>query len=224
MNKNIVLHSENKFGMNYIVYSPDNCEGLPMIVYLHGAGERGTVLEHLYRHGIAKLMNNGLELPAVVVCPQCPTWAVWDNVVDDVKGIIDTVAEEYSVDMSRITLTGSSMGGYGTFMMGLTYSNFFAGIAPVAGGGMSWRAGRLRKTPVLAVHGVKDGAVPFVCSQLMVDNLKNAGGNVELIALKNFDHNDGIDFAYRNTKLISWLLAQKRTDFEYVPDICEDCF
>lgn len=224
MNKKTVLHNENGFGMNYLVYYPEKYENLPMIVYLHGAGERGTAVDHLYRHGIAKLMNMGLELPAVVLCPQCPAWAVWDNVVDGVKGIIDHVSDEYKADMSKITVTGSSMGGYGTFMMGLTYPNFFAGIAPVAGGGMSWRAGRLRKTPVLAVHGVKDGAVPFVCSQLMVDGLKNSSGNAELLSLKNFDHNDGIDFAYRSTKLISWLLAQKRTDFEYVPDICEDCF
>ena len=224
MNLKTYLHNENGFGMNFLVYYPENFRNLPMIVYLHGAGERGTVIDHLYRHGIAKMMHNGLEIPAVVVCPQCPAWAVWDNVVDKVKGLIDFVAAEFSVDMSRITVTGSSMGGYGTFMMGLTYPNFFAGIAPVAGGGMSWRAGRLRKTPVLAVHGEKDGAVPFVCSQLMVENLKSGGGNIELISLKNFDHNDGIDFAYRCTKLISWLLAQKRTDFDYVPDICEDCF
>ncbi len=224
MNKKVILHNTSEFGMNCLVYSPVNCENLPMIVYLHGAGERGTVIEHLYRHGLAKMMNNGLDIPAVVVCPQCPAWAVWDNVVDKVKGLIDSVAKEFSVDMSRITVTGSSMGGYGTFMMGLTYPNFFAGIAPVAGGGMSWRAIRLRNTPVLAVHGVKDGVVPFIYSELMVDILKNSCRNVELISLKNFDHNDGIDFAYRCTKLISWLLAQKRKDFDYVQDVCEDCF
>ncbi len=224
MNKKVILHNTSEFGMNCLVYSPENCENLPMIVYLHGAGERGTVIEHLYRHGLAKMMNSGLDIPAVVVCPQCPAWAVWDNVVDKVKGLIDSVAKEFSVDMSRITVTGSSMGGYGTFMMGLTYPNFFAGIAPVAGGGMSWRAIRLRNTPVLAVHGVKDGVVPFIYSELMVDILKNSGRNVELISLKNFDHNDGIDFAYRCTKLISWLLAQKRKDFDYVQDVCEDCF
>lgn len=223
MKKRVYLWDENEFGMNFLVYHPEKCENLPLIVYLHGAGERGTVVEHLFRHGLAKMMNNGLELPAVVLCPQCPAWAVWDNVVDKVKEVIDFVAAEFSVDLSRITITGSSMGGYGTFSMGLTYPNFFAGIAPVAGGGMSWRAVRLRNTPVLAIHGEKDTLVPFVCSQLMVDNLKNSG-NVEFLSLKNFGHNDGIDFAYRNTKLISWLLAQKRTNFEYVPDVCEDCF
>lgn len=223
MKKRVYLWDENEFRMNFLVYHPEKCENLPLIVYLHGAGERGTVVEHLFRHGLAKMMNNGLELPAVVLCPQCPAWAVWDNVVDKVKEVIDFVAAEFSVDLSRITITGSSMGGYGTFSMGLTYPNFFAGIAPVAGGGMSWRAVRLRNTPVLAIHGEKDTLVPFVCSQLMVDNLKNSG-NVEFLSLKNFGHNDGIDFAYRNTKLISWLLAQKRTNFEYVPDVCEDCF
>ena len=224
MNKIICPHNENEFGMNFILFTPEKFENLPLIVYLHGAGERGTAVEHLYRHGLAKMMNNGLELPAVVVCPQCPAWAVWDNVVNKVKDLIDYVAAKFFVDMSKITITGSSMGGYGTFSMGLTYPNFFAVIAPVAGGGMSWRAARLRNTPVLAIHGEKDSAVPFVCSQLMVDNLRNAGGNVQLICLENFDHNDGIDFAYHSTKLIPWLLEQKRTDFDYVPDVCEDCF
>ena len=212
--------------MNYLLSLPEDnsAESLGLIVMLHGAGERGVNVANVYRHGIPELVAEGREIPAILLFPQCPAWAVWDNVVDRVKGLIDSIAKDFSVDMSRITITGSSMGGYGSFAMGLSYPNFFAGIAPVAGGGMSWRAGRLRKTPVLAIYGEKDGAVPFVCSELMVNNLKNAGGNVEFISLKNFDHNDGIDFAYRSTKLISWLLAQKRTSFDYVPDICEDCF
>jgi predicted peptidase len=116
------------------------------------------------------------------------------------------------------------MGGYGTFMMGLTYSNFFAGIAPVAGGGMSWRAAKLRTTPVFAYHGDKDDCVPLVYSELMTNVLKANGGRVELRVLEGYGHCDGIDCAYENTDLIEKLFSCRRTDFARVPEICEEMF
>lgn len=217
-------YNENKFNMNYTVFYPDEYKDLPLIVYLHGAGERGTDISHIYRHAIPKLIKEGREIPAVVLAPQCPRQYVWDNVVENVKRIIDSVTEEFEIKADRISITGSSMGGFGTWMMGLTYPSFFAGIAPIAGGGMSWRALKLRSTPVLAIHGSVDDAVPIVYSQLMVDGVNNSGGKAELIALQNYSHNDGIDYAYRNTKLIEWLVAQRRTNFDYIPEICEEMF
>ena len=140
------------------------------------------------------------------------------------KGIIDSVVQEFDVQKDRITITGSSMGGFGTWMMGKTYGNFFAAIAPVAGGGMSWRAANLCTTPVLAVHGDQDTAVPIIYSELMVDSVNAFGGRAELISLKGFGHNDGIDFAYRNTKLIEWLLEQRRGNFEKVSETYSEFF
>lgn len=224
MNLKDYMYNENEFGMNYKVFYPDHYEDLPLIVYLHGAGERGTDSSHLYRHGIPKLISEGKEYPAVILCPQCPAFNVWDNIVDRVKGIIDSVAEEYHIKNDRIAITGSSMGGFGTWMMGKTYPMFFAGIAPVAGGGMSWRTPKLRTTPVFAVHGNQDDVVPFVYSQLMVNATNANGGRAELIELDGYGHNDGIDYAYRNTKLIDWLMNQRRTSFDYVPEVCEEMF
>lgn len=224
MNGKDYMYNENKFGMNYKVFYPDTYRELPLIVYLHGAGERGKDISHLYRHGIPKLMKEGTEIPAIVLAPQCPEWCVWDNVVDKVKAIIDCVVEEFGVSSDRICITGSSMGGFGTWMMGLTYPSFFAGIAPIAGGGMSWRTSKLSTTPVLAAHGVIDDVVPITYSRLMVDGVNQNGGNAELIELENYGHNDGIDYAYRNTKVIEWLLKQRRTDFAYVPEVCEEMF
>lgn len=218
MNVKDYTYDQNEFYMNYKVFYPDSYESLPLIVYLHGAGERGKKIDHLYRHGIPKLLDEGLEIPAVVLAPQCPEWCVWDNIVDRVKGIIDSVVREYGIKQDRISLTGSSMGGFGTWMMGKTYPDFFAGIAPIAGGGMSWRAPNLVSTPVLAAHGRLDDTVPIVYSQLMVDSLKENGGNAELIVLEGLGHNDGIEYAYRNTHVIQWLLAQRRTDFTPVPE------
>ena len=224
MKKIISLSSENSFNMNYEVFYPENFEDLPLLIYLHGAGERGGVLEHVERHAVPKLINEGREIPAVVLCPQCPEWAVWDNVVRDVKAVIDHVAEEFNIKSDRICITGSSMGGYGTWMMGKTYRNFFSAIGPVAGGGMAWRTSNLLTTPVLAVHGAADDDVLPVCTTLMVDGVLASGGHAELILLEGLGHNDGIDYAYRHTELIDWLLKQRRTNFDPVPENCSEYF
>lgn len=224
MNIKNCFYSDNKFGMNYFVAFPKEYEELPLIVYLHGAGERGKNIEHLYRHGIPKLLKEGKEYPAIILCPQCPEMYVWDNVVADLKGIIDSVVNECGVKNDRIAITGSSMGGFGTWMMGKTYPTFFSGIAPVAGGGMSWRTSKLVSTPVFAVHGTVDGAVPIVYSQLMVDGVNGYGGKATLLKLDDMGHNDGIDYAYRNTELIDWLIKQRRTNFDYIKEFCEDLF
>lgn len=224
MNKKEYAYNENEFNMNYKVFYPDDYKDLPLIVYLHGAGERGENSLHLYRHGVPKLIQEGREYPAVILCPQCPAFNVWDNVVEKLKGLIDSIAEEFKIKKDRIAITGSSMGGFGTWMMGLTYPAFFSGIAPVAGGGMSWRAAKLKTTPVFAVHGNADDVVPVVYSRLMTESVNNNGGRARLIELDQMAHNDGIDYAYRETELMDWLINQRRTDFEYVPEICEDMF
>lgn len=218
------LYNENEFGMNYKVFCPENYKDLPLLVYLHGAGERGKNIENLYRHGIPKLLNEGKEIAAVVLCPQCPEQYVWDNVVEKIKKIIDRVAEEFEIKKDRICITGSSMGGFGTWMMAKTYPSFFSAAAPVAGGGMSWRTPKLVTTPILAIHGTEDVTVPPIYSELMVNAVKDSGGNVEYIELEGYSHNDGIDYAYRNTKLIDWILEKRRENFEYVPEICESMF
>ena len=113
MRTKFVSAAENG-SMNYAVYYPDDYADLPLLVYLHGAGERGTEFDHLYRHGIPLLLQQGRTFPAVILIPQCPTEVVWCNIADKVKAIIDQVAAEFAIRPDRICLTGSSMGGYGT--------------------------------------------------------------------------------------------------------------
>lgn len=81
------------------------------------------------------------------MCPQCPSSLVWNNVVENLKIFIDEVIDEFSIMPDRISITSSSMGGFGTWEMALTYPNFFSGIAPVAGWGLSWRCKKLITTP-----------------------------------------------------------------------------
>lgn len=211
--------------LGYILSAPDVWDReLPFLIYLHGAGERGTVLEHLQRHAIPKMIHAGVQIPALVLCPQCPAGYVWNNVVRELKSLIDRIAVEYRIKPDRICLTGSSMGGYGTWEMAMTYRNFFSGIAPVCGGGMAWRAANLHTTPVRTWHGDADDVVTIASSREMVEAVNAWGGHATLHVLPGFSHNDGIEEVYTNTDLITWLLDCRRVDYSYVPEVCEEMF
>ena len=220
--KTYLSTDENK--MNYSVAFPDNYKDLPLIVYLHGAGERGKTFEHVFRHAIPKLIKEGREINAVVLIPQCPAQFIWNNMVKELKTIIDDVAKEYGILKDRIVLTGSSMGGYGTWETAMCYPETFAAIAPVAGGGVMWRTGKLKNVPVLAYHGEIDSIVLPSQSQIMVEYTIKNGGTAELNILKNLEHNEGIDYAYRETDLIERLISYRKTDFTHVPEPCEEYF
>jgi predicted peptidase len=185
------------------------------LIYLHGAGERGNGKDELYKvqkHALPKYAAAGKKFPFILLCPQCPGRIVWNNIVFELKALIDKVAEEYNADMGRIAITGISMGGFGTWEMGLTFSNYFCAIAPVCGGGLSWRCGNLVKTPVWAFHGDADGVVPPKNSIEMAESVNKNGGNAKLTLFHDVGH-DSWDNAYLETTVLDWILSQKREDF-----------
>lgn len=198
--------------MRYMISLPDSYSDdkkYPLMVALHGAGERGDDVSLVLVHGVAKYVEAGLKLDAIVIAPQCPDGMVWNALTVELKELIDFVASEYSVDADRISLTGLSMGGFGTWEMGISYPDFFCALAPVCGGGMSWRAGLIGKTPVWAFHGDCDNVVPKENSYMMVDSLKAKGGNVRLTVFHGVSHNSW-ESAYETTNVIEWLLSQNR--------------
>lgn len=220
-----VFLTQTEREMNYWLFLPnDYQENLPLIIYLHGAGERGKNIEHLARHGLAKLLMEKIEIDAVVLIPQCPADCVWDNLPHELKMLIDEVVDKYKIDGNRITVTGSSMGGFGTWMLGMTYPNFFAGLAPVAGGGMEWRSSNLTGMPIRAYHGKRDELVDWKRTEMMVRAVNRSGGKAETVFFEELDHNGGIDFAYRHTNLIYWLLEQKKENRKIVSEFCSDLF
>ena len=197
---------------NYLLNLPKNYNDvqLPLIIMLHGAGERGDDYAKLSTHGVAKYIEQGRNIPAVVIAPQCPEEYIWNHLTVELKELIDFVISEYNVDKNKVSITGLSMGGYGTWEMGMSYPGFFSALAPVCGGGVSWRAYVIGKTPVWAFHGDSDNVVPINNSYEMCDRLKAAGGNVKLTVFHGVQHNSW-EPAYEETKLIEWLIESKKS-------------
>lgn len=197
--------------INYTVSVPEKREGkLPMMVFLHGAGERGSDPELISVHGLPKYVKAGAEYDAIVLSPQCPAGVIWPTLVYQVKELIDLVAEEYDADPDRISCTGISMGGYGTWEMGIYFPDFFSAIAPCCGGGVFWRTDSLKHLPIWACHGDVDRTVPVEKSLEMVDNARKFGNSdIRLTLLHGVGHGSWEPF-YEETRVIEWLLAQKR--------------
>ena len=208
-------------GIAYEVFLPKNkdwkSEQLPMIVFLHGAGERGG-MENLSNAHCIGLSNavacDAMDIPAIILCPRCPEDMVWNNIIFTLKELIDKIAAEYNADMHRITATGLSMGGFGTWELGITYPEFFAGLAPICGGGFPWRAGNLRNTPIWTFHGDADDCVSIELTRQMVDAARNGGANVRFTIFNGVDHCSW-DSAYWYTTLVQWLLEQRREDLTF---------
>ena len=202
--------------MSYLLYLPEDYgktkKDWPLMVFLHGAGERGSNLDKVKVHGPAKLVDQGKELPFIIVSPQCPPGKWWPNFIEKVMALIDETVESYNVDTSRIYLTGLSMGGYGTWSIANTYPERFAAIAPICGGGMSFVAHNLVDTPVWAFHGAKDDVVPLSESQKMVDAVNAAGGRAKLTVYPTIEH-DSWTQTYENPKLYEWFLKHSRKSF-----------
>lgn len=201
--------------MNLLITQPDDIapqERLPLIVFLHGAGERGDDYSLLCKHGVPKLFSADSEydgIRAITLSPQCPEGMAWPSLSFFVRDIIHTMAGSFPIDERRISLTGLSMGGFGTWHIACDAPSLFSAIAPLCGGGMSWQAPLLRDLPICVFHGADDPSVPLTYSQLMVDAVRAAGGEVDFRILPGVKHNCWT-YAYEETGLLQWLSEQVR--------------
>lgn len=193
----------------YLIYKTEKeCkQKLPLIVFLHGAGERGEDLSMLKAHSIPNMFDTDIEYPCIVVSPQCSSDSFWTAEIPKLKIFIDGIVKKYPVDENRIHLTGISMGGFGTWHMAMAYPDMFASIVPICGGGMPWNADVL-KMPIRIYHGELDSVVSVRESIDMYESLKKTNSNVMLKVFQGVDHN-AWDYAY-NDELISWMLEQKK--------------
>ena len=196
--------------MEYLCYLPPDYgqkESWPLLLFLHGAGERGADLELVKKHGPPKLIEQGKHFPMIVVSPQCPEGQWWQPV--ELLALIDDIVEKYKVDEDRIYLTGLSMGGFGTWGLAAYAPHRLAAIAPICGGGEVFWAREFSHVPVWAFHGAKDSVVPLRRSEEMVEALKDDGGNVKFTVYPEAGHDSWTE-TYDNPRLYEWLLEQKR--------------
>lgn len=207
---NRIEHREPYWIFPFVEYSCGRTDKkLPLIIQLHGAGERGCGGDDLAKvdvHGFSKLVKDA-DFECILIMPQCPTDTFWAARVESIVKFIDQLKEAYPVDEERVCLTGLSMGGYGTWFTAMARPDLFAAIAPVCGGGMAWNAGVL-KMPVWAFHGAKDNVVLPRNSDEMVDRLQALGRNVIYTRVEGVGHNVWNN-AYNET-LLEWLLGKKR--------------
>lgn len=199
--------------MYYWLYTPENPgPNKPLVIFLHGAGERGGSPENVFKISLPLWLRDGKWKPdAYVICPQCRECWDWNSQVERVKAIIDCEAAALQSDRTRISITGMSMGGFGTWAMALHFPEFFSAIAPVCGGGLSWRCDNLKNMPIRAFHGGQDDVVPLAYSQMMVDAVNAAGGHAALTVYPDRAHNCWDD-AYGKTDVLDWLIAQRREE------------
>ncbi|MDF2720092.1 MAG: phospholipase/Carboxylesterase [Paenibacillus sp.] len=201
--------------LNYLLHLPEQYgkqAGVkwPLIVFLHGSGERGDDIEKVKIHGIPKIAERDPSFPFIALSPQCPKDSYWNIEQDGVMALLDEIVTGYYVDTSRIYLSGLSMGGYGTWKLACDYPDRFAAIAPICGGGDPYRAKALKHTPVWAFHGAKDSVVSIGESEQMVERLKAGGGNVRFTVYPDADHNSWTE-TYDNPELYEWMLRHSRT-------------
>lgn len=194
----------------YLLYLPENYEdqeSWPLMLFLHGAGERGDDLNLVKVHGPPKLIEEGKHFPFIVVSPQVPAGEWWKTPFLD--ALLDEVIEQYNVDEDRIYVTGLSMGGFGTWELAMHYPNRFAAIAPICGGGNAFLACALRDVPIWNFHGEDDQVVPLDQSQAMVDALQRCNGNVRFTIYPETGHDSWTE-TYDNPELYEWFLKHKR--------------
>jgi len=199
--------------LKYYVYLPEGYDSSkkkwPLVMFLHGAGERGDDLNLLKIHGPVMQVDKGQKFPFILVAPQCPDGSWWTEHLDDLNSLLDLVEAKYSVDKKRVYLTGISMGGEGTWKLAMSHPDRFAAIVPICGKGNPWLAYRLKDVPVWAFHGDKDSVIPVSESINMEKALKDLKAEVKLTLYPGVDHNSWTQ-TYDNPEVYEWLLSHKR--------------
>lgn len=198
--------------LRYLLYVPpeyaaDEAKKWPLVLFLHGSGERGDDLEKVKMHGPPKLLAAKPDLPAIVVSPQCLTDSRWN--AQELAKLVDELANTYQVDRERLYVTGLSMGGAGTWSLLAEYPDLFAAAVPICGRGDVSAAEKIAKTPTWVFVGGKDRPQTVSGNEEMVAALKKAGANVQFKLYPELPH-DCWTVTYEDPKVWEWLLAQKR--------------
>jgi predicted peptidase len=199
----------------------------PLVVFLHGAGERGDDNKLQLKHvlPIFATKESREKYPCFVLAPQCPAEQKWSEVDWGAKSseqpkqpsapmtltlkAIAALEKEFSIDPARLYIIGLSMGGYGTWDVIVRHPEMFAAAVPICGGGDETKADAIAKLPIWVFHGAKDPAVSVERSRNMVAALKKAGGSPKYTEYPDAGHDSWVP-ASKDPDLLPWLFSQKR--------------
>ena len=214
----------------YRILKPENYDAkqkYPLVVFFHGAGERGTDNVAQLKHCVATFIKPEVraKYPCFVLVPQCPQNQKWvDTDWSSQKGempkapspsmrktleLTDALQKEFSIDAGRLYVSGISMGGYATWDVLCRKPEMFAAGVPICGGGDDAKVGPMAKVPVWAFHSEDDNAVKVERTRVMIKAIKDAGGSPKYTEYKGLGHNSWTK-AYSEPELLPWLFAQRR--------------
>jgi predicted peptidase len=202
----------------YLLHVPEQAQAdsLPMIVFLHGSGERGSDPDLIKASALPALLDDQPDFPFAVLSPQCPSDKRWTHLADSVAALIDQIILEYAIDPKRVYLTGFSMGGQGVWHIGSLYPERFAALAPVSGripprpNFMTGDLCNLRDVPVWAIHSQKDTLVPVENTTTLVTALIACGGTVRVTLFPDLDHDQTSATTYNSGEFYDWLLTCRK--------------
>jgi len=204
-----LFKNDAKSEMGYILKLPENQKKkFPLMIFLHGSGERGNNLEKVKNHSPFTYQNE-IKEEIAILAPQCPEDVWWDTKL--VYELIMATISKYNIDTTRIYITGLSMGGWGTWKLAVEHPEIFAAVVPVCAPSdrfMIINAGKLNM-PIRIYHGALDDIVPPSESIDMHQKLKKENKQSELFIFSNDNHNSW-DSTYSNPELYKWLLSQQK--------------
>lgn len=208
---------KSKQGLNYQLYGNpkwDSKKRFPLVIWLHGSGQSGA--DNQAQMSIATKVFTDLphqkENPCFMIAPQCPDASIgWDKeVADNLMQLINDLCENLPIDQNRLYLTGSSMGGSGSFRLAAKYPEVWAAVVPLCGGGDPKNAEILKSVPIWAFHGSDDLTIPPERTRKVIEAITAAGGTIgKYTELKGEGHNIA-NFVYVRDDLHAWMFAQSR--------------
>jgi len=202
--------------LHYQLYKPDNYydndSKYPLVLYLHGVGERGADLKKIEVNGLPEVINKGKTFSFLTLAPQCPQFGWWSRseYIEALADLLNEVMEVYRVNSNQIYITGLSMGGYGTLALAQKYPDMFAAIIPICGG-MDDHASinRLGDIPMWLFHGELDQIHPAQLTLDIYDLLSPINKNIKLTIYDGVGHNSW-DKTYANHEIYDWLLSYNK--------------
>ncbi len=214
--KSFSIQSKSHKEIPYLLYLPNayykgQKNKLPIVVFLHGRGERGNDINLLKRQALPRMISeDNVDFPFILLAPQLSEFEE-EWYTKDLITLLEEVEDEYSVDKSRIYLTGISLGGNGVWKLATEFPEKFAAVVPISGWGEVSQVCRLKDTNVWAFHGSKDTLILPQKTIEIVERLRYCNPNVKSTIYPNTNH-DAWTQTYKDSNFIKWLLEQRKNE------------